>query len=380
MAKRIKAMTIFGTRPEAIKMAPVVKELERRSEQFESIVCVSSQHKEMLQQVLDVFEIKPDHDLDLMKPNQDLFDITGGVLSGIKPVLEQVRPDVALVHGDTTTTFAASLACFYLGIPVGHVEAGLRTRDKRQPFPEEINRRLADAVCDLHWAPTKLNEGNLLGDGVPPDGITITGNTVVDALLSAIPKARALDPKIAGLEEVDWSLKTILVTCHRRESFGEQLVGIFRALRTIVEDLPQVNMIYPVHRNPNVLGPATELLGGVDRIYLTEPLEYLPFVWLMDRAHLVLTDSGGIQEEAPSLNKPVLVMRNKTERGEAVETGAVLLAGTGGERIVQEVKRIYNEPGVYDKMAGAENPYGDGKASERIVDAILRHFGRVGAA
>jgi len=372
----IRVMTIFGTRPEAIKMAPVIKELERRPARFESVVCVSSQHKEMLRQVLDVFEIEPDHDLDLMKPNQDLFDITQGVLGGIKPVLERVRPDVALVHGDTTTTFAAALACFYLGIPVGHVEAGLRTRDKRQPFPEEINRRLADTICDLHFAPTRVNEQNLLGDGIAPDGIVVTGNTVVDALLSAIPKARALAPAIEGLEGVDWRLKTILVTCHRRESFGAQLEGIFRALRTVVEDLPQVNVIYPVHRNPNVLEPATRLLGGVERIHLIEPQEYLPFVWLMDRAHVLLTDSGGIQEEAPSLDKPVLVLRNKTERGEAVETGAVVLAGTDGDRVVAEVKRLFEQPGVYERMARAENPYGDGRAAERIVDAIARRFER----
>jgi UDP-N-acetylglucosamine 2-epimerase (non-hydrolysing) len=370
--KKIRVLSIFGTRPEAIKMAPVVLELASRSDQFDSQVCITSQHKEMLQQVLDVFEIEPTYDLDLMKPNQDLFDITEGILSGIKGILNQAQPDMALVHGDTTTTFAAALACFYCGIPVGHVEAGLRTRDKRQPFPEEINRRLADVICDLHFAPTKVNQKNLLGDGAPPEGIVITGNTVVDALLGILPKARSLEPSITGLSEIDWNLRTILVTCHRRESFGEQIEGICRALKMIVTDLPDVNLVYPVHKNPNVLGPVTKILGDVDRIYLTEPLDYLPFIWLMERCHIVLTDSGGIQEEAPSLDKPVLVMRNKTERAEAVETGAVVLAGTSGERIVEEVKRLFSDPEAYDRMARAKNPYGDGKASQRIADAILK--------
>lgn len=370
----IRVLSIFGTRPEAIKMAPVVKELEARPDRFESLVCITSQHREMLQQVLDVFEIAPDHDLDLMKPNQDLFDITTGVLDGIKGVLAECQPQVALVHGDTTTTFAASLSCFYLGIPVGHVEAGLRTRDKRQPFPEEINRRLADAICELHFAPTEVNERNLLNDGIPADGIVITGNTVIDALLSVLPKARALEPTITGLEEIDWGLNTVLVTCHRRESFGDQLEEICDALRTIVGELPQVNLVYPVHRNPNVLGPVTRMLGDVERIYLTEPLDYLPFVWLMDRAKIVLTDSGGIQEEAPSLDKPVLVMRNKTERAEAVETGAVVLTGTSKERIIEEVVRLATDEEAYERMARATNPYGDGKASVRIADALAGRF------
>lgn len=378
-AERVRVLSIFGTRPEAIKMAPVVKALDRRPEAFESVVCVTTQHREMLRQVLSVFEIQPHHDLDLMKPNQDLFDTTVGVLEGMKGVLRQVRPHVALVHGDTTTTFAASLACFYLGVPVGHVEAGLRTQDKRQPFPEEINRRLADAVCDVHYAPTADNARALLAEGTPEGGVVVTGNTVIDALLSVVPKVRAARPEIAGLDAVDWSKKTILVTCHRRESFGEQIEGIFQALKTIAERLPEVNVVYPVHRNPNVLGPATRILSGQPRVHLIEPVEYLPFVWLMDRAHLVLTDSGGIQEEAPSLDKPVLVMRNKTERGEAVATGAVRLVGTAPGPIVEAVERLVRDPADYERMARAENPYGDGKASERIADDLARRFGGAGA-
>jgi UDP-N-acetylglucosamine 2-epimerase (non-hydrolysing) len=373
---RLRVLTIFGTRPEAIKMAPVVKELARRPEQFESIVCVSTQHREMLRQVLEVFEIRPDHDLDLMRPNQDLFDISLGVIEGMKRILGLVTPDVALVHGDTTTTFAAALACFYCHVPVGHVEAGLRTKDKRQPFPEEINRRLADTLCDIHYAPTLTNRDALLAEGLPEGGVVVTGNTVIDALLNILPKARAGVPKIAGLEGIDWQLKPILVTCHRRESFGEQLEGIFLALKRIVETQPGVCVIYPVHRNPNVLGPATRILAGVPRIHLIDPLEYLPFVWLMDRAHLILTDSGGIQEEAPSLNKPVLVMRNKTERAEALETGAVRLVGTDPERIIAEVRRLIEDPAAYQKMACASNPYGDGRAAIRIADDLLERFRR----
>lgn len=372
---KVRVATVFGTRPEAIKMCPVIHELRRRPEQFECLVCVTSQHQEMLRQVLEVFEVTPDIDLDLMKPNQTLFDITSGVLLGMKTAYERLRPDVALVHGDTTTTLGAALAGFYLGIPVGHVEAGLRTNDKRQPFPEEVNRRVTDTLCDLHFAPTAKNQQALLAEGAPAENIVVTGNTVIDALLSVVPKARALGLEIPGLEEVDWSLRTILVTCHRRESFGQQLEQIGTALRSIVEQFPDVNVIYPIHRNPNVLGPMTAMLGGTPRIHLCEPLSYLPFVSLMEKSHVVLTDSGGIQEEAPSLGKPVVVMRNKTEREEAVETGAVVLAGTSTARIVEEVGRLLVDRVAYQRMADAKNPYGDGKASARIADTLWQRFG-----
>jgi len=378
--KRVRVLTVFGTRPEAIKMAPVVRGLAARPQSFESLVCVTTQHREMLRQVLEVFEIKPDYDLDTMTPNQDLFDITSRVLVGMRKVLDEAKPDVALVHGDTTTTFAAALACFYRQIPVGHVEAGLRTKYKRQPFPEEINRRLGDQICDIHYAPTNVNRDALLAEGLPAGGIVITGNTVIDALLSILPKAREASPKIAGLENIDWKLRPILVTCHRRESFGQQLEGIIGAFRTIIEKHPDVCIIYPVHRNPNVLGPVTRLLSGVPRVHLIEPVEYLPFVWLMDRAHIILTDSGGIQEEAPSLDKPVLVMRNKTERGEALATGAVRLVGTLPEPIIAEVSKLLTDPADYKKMATASNPYGDGRAAERIADDLIKRFGSEGAS
>ncbi len=374
--KRVRVLTVFGTRPEAIKMAPVVRGLAARPDRFESLVCVTTQHREMLRQVLEVFEIRPDYDLDTMTPNQDLFDITSRVLVGMRRVLDEAKPDVALVHGDTTTTFAAALACFYRQIPVGHVEAGLRTKDKRQPFPEEINRRLGDQICDIHYAPTTVNRDALLAEGAPPEGIVITGNTVIDALLSILPKARAANPKLAGLESVDWKLRPILVTCHRRESFGEQLEGIIGAFKTIIERHPDVCIIYPVHRNPNVLGPVTRLLSGVPRVHLIEPVEYLPFVWLMDRSHIILTDSGGIQEEAPSLHKPVLVMRNKTERGEALATGAVRLVGTSPQPIIDEVGKLLTDAADYKKMASATNPYGDGHAADRIADDLTQRLGQ----
>jgi UDP-N-acetylglucosamine 2-epimerase (non-hydrolysing) len=373
--RRIRVLTIFGTRPDAIKMAPVVHELARRSDRFDSRVCITSQHKEMLAQVLDAFEIKPSFDLDVMRPNQDLFDITLGVLSGMKRVLAEANPDVALVHGDTTSCMAASLACFYASVPVGHVEAGLRTQDKRQPYPEEINRRIADGLCDLHFAPTELNRANLLAENLPPDGIVLTGNTVVDALLWSLPKARSMQPAIPGLERIDWSKRTILVTCHRRESFGDQLREICSALRALLDEFPDVNMIYPVHRNPNVVGPVTQMLSATGRMFLIDPLDYLPFVWLMDRAHLVLTDSGGIQEEAPSLDKPVIVMRNKTERDEAIKTGAVVLAGTSAQQIIDTTRRLLMDQQAYLSMARATNPYGDGLAARRIADELERRFG-----
>ncbi len=372
---KVRVATVFGTRPEAIKMCPVIHELQRRPGQFECLVCVTSQHQEMLRQVLEVFEVTPDIDLELMKPNQTLFDITSGVLLGMKTAYERLRPDVALVHGDTTTTLGAALAGFYLGIPVGHVEAGLRTNDKQQPFPEEVNRRLTDTLCDLHFAPTMKNQQALLAEGAPAENIVVTGNTVTDALLSVVPKARALGPEIPGLKEIDWRLRTILVTCHRRESFGQQLEQIGMALTSIVEQFPDVNVVYPIHRNPNVLGPMTAMLGGKPRIHLCEPMSYLPFVSLMDRSFMVLTDSGGIQEEAPSLDKPVVVMRNKTEREEAVETGAVVLAGTSTAGIVKEVRRLLVDRAAYQRMAEAKNPYGDGKASARIADALWQRFG-----
>jgi len=338
------------------------------------VVCLTGQHREMLHQVLDTFDLDWQHDLNLMRPDQDLFDITLGVMRGVGEVLADQRPDVALVHGDTTTTFAGALACFYAGVPVGHVEAGLRTNDKHQPFPEEINRRLGDAICDIYFAPTAATAANLRAEGYAADRILVTGNTVIDALLGILPKARTRPPTIEGLERVDWSRKTVLVTCHRRESFGAQLEGIAGVLRRICEEIEGVNVVLPMHRNPRVRGTLTRVLSEVPSCFLIEPQDYLPFVWLMDRAHVVLTDSGGVQEEAPSLDKPVLVLRNKTERTEAVATGAVKLTGTDPRQIFQHVQRLLTDPACYWEMAQAPNPYGDGKAAIRIANALHRNY------
>jgi UDP-N-acetylglucosamine 2-epimerase (non-hydrolysing) len=367
-----KILVIFGTRPEAIKMAPVVAAL-KKSERIEVKVCVTAQHRSMLDQVLEIFGIVPDFDLDLMRPGQDLTDVTVGVLGGVRTVLGEWRPDMILVHGDTTTTFAASLAGFYEKIPVAHVEAGLRTRNIYSPWPEEMNRRLTSAIATVHFAPTERAGANLLGEGIPESAIHITGNTVVDALLEAIARIRdseALQRKFqARFPYLDEKLKLLLVTGHRREHFGAGFERLCLALKILAER-PDVEIVYPVHLNPNVQEPVHRILGGRARIHLIEPEDYLPFVYLMDRSYVIVTDSGGIQEEAPSLGKPVLVTRNETERPEALEAGTVVLVGTDTERIVAETAGLLDDTERYERMARAHNPFGDGRAGERIARVV----------
>lgn len=365
-------------------MAPVVKELQKYPLNFETLVCVTAQHREMLDQVLDIFAIRPDFDLDIMRPGQDLTDVTANVLLGLRDVLAKTCPDLVLVHGDTTTTMAASLAAFYFGIPVGHVEAGLRTGNKHAPFPEEINRRVTSCVADLHFAPTQQARQNLLREGVADDAIHVTGNTVVDALFLALEKIRRenIGEQIANslmaryplLKEVFCpriqipETRILLVTGHRRENFGEGFENICRALHDIAVAHADVAIVYPVHLNPNVREPVNRILGGkgLHNIHLIEPLEYLPFVWMMDRSYLIITDSGGVQEEAPSLGKPVLVMRDTTERPEAVKSGTVRLVGTKRDKIVRETERLLSDLEAYDSMSQAHNPYGNGTAASSI--------------
>lgn len=363
-----KVLTVLGTRPEAIKLAPVIKELEKLPE-IVSRVCVTAQHQEMLDPFLNLFQINPDYDLDIMQPNQTLFDVTTKVLLGLKKVLDAERPHIILVQGDTTTAFAAALAAFYMKIKIGHVEAGLRTEDKYNPFPEEINRRLITHLADLHFAPTERAKANLLAEGVRNETIFVTGNTVVDALLMILEQTKGQDP-LRDLP-IDPARKLILVTAHRRESFGIGLTNICQAVREIVESADDVEIVYPVHLNPNVRATVTHILSGVERIHLIEPLDYVSFVHLMRRAYLILTDSGGIQEEAPTLGKPVLVMRNRTERPEAIEAGTAKLVGTQKERIVRETLRLLTQPTEYARMANAKNPFGEGKAAKRIGAALL---------
>ncbi len=367
---KIKVLTVFGTRPEAIKMAPVVKELEKYPDEIESIVCVTAQHRQMLDQVLDLFEIKPDFDLNIMKPNQDLWTITSDVLLLMKDVFEKSKPDIVLVHGDTTTSMAAALSAFYARIPVGHVEAGLRTFDKYYPFPEEINRVFADAVCTYHFAPTDTSVNNLIKSAIPEDHIYKTGNTVIDALLHTVKNNQA-DLSYIGLNP---NLKTILLTSHRRENFGEPIRNICKAVLELVEKNKDIQVVYPVHLNPNVQKPVKELLDNKERIHLIEPMEYAPFSTLMKKSHIIMTDSGGVQEEAPSLGKPVIVLRSTTERPEAVEYGTVKLAGTDKDTIVREVQNLLDNETEYKKMSEAINPYGDGLASRRIVEIIKKEL------
>jgi len=374
--RKLRVLSVFGTRPEAIKMAPVVLELERRTDQFESVVCLTGQHREMLDQVMTMFGISGDFDLALMKQNQDLFDVTVGVVRGVANVLAQCQPDVVLVHGDTTSTFGGALAAYYAGVPVGHVEAGLRTADKFEPYPEEMNRRLCDALCDVYFAPTQHNAKNLIREGTVNDRIFVTGNTVIDALLRVLPAAKDQTETITGLEAVDWSRRNVLVTMHRRESLGRPIESICRAVRRICLEVENVNVIFPMHRNPKVRASVERILQELDNCFLIEPLEYLPFIAVMDKSHLILTDSGGIQEEAPSLDKPVLVVRNKTERFEAVESGAVRVIGTKTERVFSEVKELLQNPEAYWEMAKSINPYGDGRAAIRIANALQRIYGR----
>lgn len=367
---KIKVLTVFGTRPEAIKMAPLVKELEKHPDVFESIVCVTAQHRQMLDQVLNLFEIKPDFDLNIMKPNQDLWTITSDVLLLMKSVFEQSQPDIVLVHGDTTTSMAAALSAFYARVPVGHVEAGLRTFDKHYPFPEEINRVFADAVCTYHFAPTETSVENLVKSAIPKDHIYKTGNTVIDALLHTVNNNKE-DLSGIGLNP---NLKTILLTSHRRENFGEPIKNICKAVLKLVQHNKDIQVVYPVHLNPNVQKPVHELLGDKDRIHLIEPMEYAPFASLMKESHIIMSDSGGVQEEAPSLGKPVLVLRTTTERPEAVDYGTVKLVGTDTDKIVSEVQSLLDNPDEYKRMSEASNPYGDGLASQRIAEIIKKEF------
>ena len=372
MVNKFRVLLVFGTRPEAIKMAPVVKALNGAPE-LEVRVCVTAQHREMLDQVLTLFEIVPDYDLDLMKAGQSLFEITSGVMSGLKEVLSKASPDLVLVHGDTTTTLSAALAAYYERIPVGHVEAGLRTGNIYSPWPEEVNRKVAGAITRLHFAATIKSKQNLLAENAAEEHIFVTGNTVIDALLEVVeklesdpPKSREFDRKFA----IDPSRKMILVTGHRRESFGDGFQRICDALVTLAQR-DDIQIIYPLHLNPSVRGPVEERLGSLQRIELIPPQDYLPFVHLMRRARIILTDSGGVQEEAPSLGKPVLVMRDTTERPEAIDAGTVKLVGTNSDLIVQEVSDLLDKPDAYDAMARAHNPYGDGLASERIRNTIV---------
>lgn len=368
----IKVMTVFGTRPEAIKMAPVVLELQKHADRIQTIVAVTAQHRQMLDQVLDLFQITPDYDLDIMSQGQTLYDITTKSLMGLKDVLAKEKPDLVLVHGDTTTTFAGALASYYQQVPVGHVEAGLRTGDIYSPFPEEMNRKLTGAIAAIHFAPTATAKANLLKENVNPSHIYVTGNTVIDALMTTV----AGDYDFGDdLKDVDFhNHRVILLTTHRRENLGEPMRHIYKALRRIIEEIPDTEIVFPVHRNPLVRKVVEEELAGVDRIHLINPMEYEPFANLMSLSSLVLTDSGGIQEEAPSLGKPVLVLRNTTERPEAVEAGTVRLIGTDKDVVYAETKRLLTDQAAYDAMSNAVNPYGDGKASQRIVQAILHAF------
>ncbi|AQQ01616.1 UDP-N-acetylglucosamine 2-epimerase (non-hydrolyzing) [Pseudoalteromonas aliena] len=373
----IKVLSIFGTRPEAIKMAPLVKAL-KLADGIEAKVCVTAQHREMLDQVLDLFEITPEYDLDIMKPGQSLYDVTTNILLGLKPILEEFKPDLILVHGDTSTTLSASLAAFYQQIPVGHVEAGLRTGNLASPWPEEGNRKLTGAITKLHFAPTDTSEQNLLNEGVNADDIIVTGNTVIDALLQVVDKVKTDETLIQTLQakfpELDESKKLILVTGHRRESFGGGFERICEALAEIATAHPEAQVLYPMHLNPNVREPVNRILKNVKNVQLIEPQDYLPFVYLMSKAHIIVTDSGGVQEEAPSLGKPVLVMRDTTERPEAVAAGTVKLVGTDKNRIINEVKNLLTNQADYETMSRAHNPYGDGKACERIILKIKQHF------
>ena len=364
----MKVALVFGTRPEAIKMAPVVKELERR--RLNHVVIVTAQHREMLDQKLGVFDIHPQYDLDIMQHDQDLFYVTSAVINEIKPVLLKEKPDVLLVQGDTTTTFATSLAAYYLKIPVGHVEAGLRTWDKMNPYPEELNRQLTTRLTELHFAPTEWAKNNLIAEGIKKENIFVTGNTVIDALLMIVdPNYRFED---SPLNAIDFrNRRVILLTSHRRENFGEPMREIFSACRDLVERNPDVELIYPVHPNPNVRKAANDMLSGIQRVHLIEPMEYRPFVQLMNKCFLILTDSGGVQEEAPSLGKPVLVLRKTTERPEAIDAGTAKLVGSDRKRIVDTAQRLLSDPAEYKAMSTKANPYGDGKAAKRIVDTLL---------
>lgn len=369
-----KVLTVFGTRPEAIKMAPLVHALSE-SDQFDVRVCVTAQHREMLDQVLALFKIKPDFDLDIMKPGQTLNEVTSNILVNIKPILQSFKPDVVLVHGDTATTLATSLSAYYEQIPVGHVEAGLRTGNIYSPWPEEVNRKVTGCIAQYHFAPTEASQDNLLKENVEASSITVTGNTVVDALIQVAENIQDDDELNNSLRAefsfLDDNKRLILVTGHRRESFGDGFERICEALAHIAQNYPDTQIVYPVHLNPNVQKPVNRLLADIDNVYLIDPQDYLPFVYLMTRSYLILTDSGGIQEEAPSLGKPVLVMRDTTERPEAVTAGTVKLVGTDAQKIISEVTTLLNDEQAYKTMSRAHNPYGDGKACSRILQALV---------
>lgn len=391
-------LLVFGTRPEAIKMAPLVKKLQSEPEKFKTVVCVTAQHRQMLDQVLHIFDIVPDYDLDIMKPNQDLYDITSRVLLGMRDVLKEVQPDVVLVHGDTTTSTAAALAAFYQQIPVGHVEAGLRTHNIYSPWPEEMNRQITGRITTYHFAPTPLAKQNLLHENVAENQIIVTGNTVIDALYMVVDKIKndeALQEELAGVlkeagydtARLDGSRRLVLITGHRRENFGDGFISMCTAIRDLAAKYPDVDFVYPMHLNPNVRKPIQQIFGDVSRkfdlgfqisnfkfnnLFFIEPLEYLSFVYLMEKSTIVLTDSGGIQEEAPGLGKPVLVMRDTTERPEALESGTVHLVGTNYEKIISEVCTLLDDAEAYEKMSKAVNPYGDGMARKRIADFLAK--------
>jgi UDP-N-acetylglucosamine 2-epimerase (non-hydrolysing) len=372
--KKIKVMTVFGTRPEAIKMAPIVLELQKHPDTIVPVVAVTAQHREMLDQVLNLFHIKPDHDLNIMAAGQTLFDITTRAMMGLDKVLTEEKPDIVLVHGDTTTTFAGALAAYYHQTAVGHVEAGLRTHNKYSPFPEEMNRRLTGCIADLNFAPTSTSEANLLAENVPPESIFVTGNTVIDALHHTVRDD--FDFQEESLKDVDFQNKRIiLVTTHRRENLGEPMRHVYKALKQLTEEFDDVEVVFPVHKNPKVREVVNEELGGLAKVHLIDPLDYEPFANLMHRAYLILTDSGGVQEEAPALGKPVLVLRDTTERPEAVDAGTVKLIGTDRERVYEEAKKLLTDKAEYSRMAESVNPYGDGKAAARIIQAILYHYG-----
>lgn len=378
-------MLVFGTRPEAIKMAPLVKEFQKKNESFETIVCVTGQHREMLDQVLDIFDIKPDYDLNIMKQGQDLYDVTARVLTGMRDVLKEAQPNVVLVHGDTTTSTAAALAAFYQQIPVGHVEAGLRTHNIYSPWPEEMNRQITGRIATYHFAPTPLSRQNLLAEGVKEEHIHVTGNTVIDALymvVDKIKKNKELDTKLESLlkragydvNRLAGRKKLVLITGHRRENFGDGFIHMCTAIKDLIQKYPDVDFVYPMHLNPNVRKPIHEVFGedlsNLGNMFFIEPLEYLSFVYLMEKSTIVLTDSGGIQEEAPGLGKPVLVMRDTTERPEALEAGTVKLVGTNYDKIIKEVAALLDNQEYYERMSKAVNPYGDGFASRRIVKIL----------
>lgn len=382
-----KVMLVFGTRPEAIKMAPLVKEFQANANEFSTQVCVTGQHREMLDQVLDIFDITPDYDLNIMKQGQDLYDVTTGVLLGMRDVLKQANPDVVLVHGDTATSTAAALAAFYQQIPVAHIEAGLRTHNIYSPWPEEMNRLITGRLATYHLSPTTLSKQNLLNEGIAEDAITVTGNTVIDALhivVDRIKNNKKLNKKLElilrdtgyDVSRLEKGKRLVLVTGHRRENFGDGFINICKALKTLSEKYSDVDFVYPMHLNPNVRKPIQDVFGEnyntLPNLYFIEPLEYLSFVYLMEKSSIVLTDSGGIQEEAPGLGKPVIVMRDTTERPEAVEAGTVKLVGTDYDKIVSEVSILLDDKNEYYKMSKANNPYGDGKASQRIVNTFRK--------